>query len=104
MQKCVIVCLLKFIHSKNSLMYNQFATNSTQGVITMNMINVDSSAIQSIGYDAQTKVMQVKFHKNPKTYNFCNVPPHIFNSFLNAPSKGTFYDTYIKGNYQCPGY
>ncbi|MGH1601579.1 KTSC domain-containing protein [Campylobacter majalis] len=70
----------------------------------MDMIKVTSSAIEEIGYNELTQEMRVKFHKNPVTYSFCGVPKHIFYSFLNAPSKGTFYDVYIKGRYRCPGF
>lgn len=67
----------------------------------MNMTPVVSSAIQEIGYDETTQTMKVKFVEGDTTYIFCNVPKHVFSSFLNASSKGIFYHERIKGRYPC---
>lgn len=66
----------------------------------MNMIPVNSSAISSIGYDPISKGMKVMF-KQGKTYDFCNVPQHIFDSFISSTSKGIYYNSYIRDRYQC---
>ncbi len=66
----------------------------------MNMINVKSSAISSIGYDALTKKMKIKF-KYGHAYSFCSVPEEIYKNFLNSSSKGTFYQKHIKDKFNC---
>lgn len=66
----------------------------------MDMIRVRSTAIRAIGYDPGTMRMKITFNGG-HTYDFCRVPEHIFQTFLNAGSKGRYYDTYIKGRYQC---
>jgi len=66
----------------------------------MDMIRVSSSAISAIGYEEATGRMAVSF-KQGKTYTFCRVPRSVFQAFLHAPSKGTYYDQHIRDRYQC---
>ena len=66
----------------------------------MEMIPVNSSAISAIGYDSQTSRMNIEFQQGD-TYYYCNVPQQIFVNFLNAYSKGRYYDQYIKDRYRC---
>jgi hypothetical protein len=66
----------------------------------MNMIPVRSSAISAVGYDAATRRMKIRFTQG-WTYDFCNVPQHIFDGLLRAPSKGTYYNNHIRDRYQC---
>ena len=64
------------------------------------MISVNSEAISKIGYDSETMRMKIMF-KQGKSYTFCRVPQNLFDRFLNASSKGRFYDHYINGRYHC---
>lgn len=66
----------------------------------MEMISVSSSAISAIGYDPASRQMKIKF-KQGETYDFCNVPEHIFNGLISASSKGTYYNDHIRDRYQC---
>ncbi|MFZ2986609.1 KTSC domain-containing protein [Ideonella sp.] len=66
----------------------------------MQMIPVSSSAISAIGYDPATRRMQIRF-KQGDTYTFCGVPQQVFSSFLAAGSKGRYFESYIRGRYQC---
>ena len=66
----------------------------------MEMLRVNSSAISAIGYDPGSKRMRIKF-TNGNTYDFCNVPEHVFNGLLKASSKGTYYTDHVKDRYQC---
>ena len=60
------------------------------------MHGVESSNIESIGYDEGN--LYVKFH-NGGTYQYSNVPEDIYFQFLNAESKGKFLHANIKGKY-----
>lgn len=60
------------------------------------MIEVDSSAIRAIGYHAGT--MTVLFHSG-RDYDFPDFPYAVFLEFLNAPSKGEYFNHYIRGKY-----
>lgn len=66
----------------------------------MQMIRVNSSAIQAVGYDPQMRRMKITFAQG-HTYEFCGVPQHIFDGFLCAESKGGYYNDHIKDRYQC---
>lgn len=66
----------------------------------MDMVRVNSSAITAIGYDPATSRMKITF-KQGRTYDFCRVPSHVHQSFMNANSKGSYYDNFIKDRYQC---
>lgn len=66
----------------------------------MEMISVRSSAMRAIGYDPITHRMKIRFEQG-HTYDFCAVPQHIFDGLLNAGSKETYYNDYIRDRYQC---
>ena len=56
----------------------------------MNMINIESnsSLIDAIGYDEETKTMRVRYKSSGSTYEYSNVPKESFEAVLNADSKG----------------
>lgn len=66
----------------------------------MNMIPVRSSAINAIGYDANTKQLGIQFTSHSIVYIFYHVPFQVFNELMAAPSKGDYYHRYIEGNYK----
>jgi hypothetical protein len=63
------------------------------------MIYVDSSNIEAVGYDDDTQELYVKFLSGGY-YIYHDVPPGIFNELLYAPSKGSYMNREIKGVYQ----
>ncbi len=64
-------------------------------------INVRSSAIRKIGYDADTNRMYIDFEDSDPYYTYCRVPESIFRSFVAARSVGSFYHQNIKDRYDC---
>lgn len=62
------------------------------------MIAVSSSNVESIGYDADTQTLQIRF-LNGGVYIYRNVPPMEFDQLLNAPSIGSYLNRNIKGIY-----
>lgn len=66
----------------------------------MDMIRVSSRAIASIGYELNSQRMQIKFSQG-QTYSFCRVPQHVFDGLLASGSKGSYYDSHIRGKYSC---
>ena len=62
------------------------------------MILIESKAIEALGYDVDEKQMHVKFHSG-KTYVYESVSQNTFNSFVIAPSAGSFYHENISGQY-----
>ena len=56
---------------------------------------VSSSNIMSAGYDAQSETLEIEF-KNGTVYQFFNVSVAIYDAFMQAPSKGQYFNAYIK--------
>lgn len=66
----------------------------------MEMQRVNSRAIQAIGYDPVSWRLRIRFEKGD-TYDFCGVPSDLYERFMRAPSKGSFYNDHIRDRYQC---
>jgi hypothetical protein len=58
-----------------------------------------SSSIKSAGYDSQTMTMEVAF-VNETVYQYFDVPEHIFQGLLSAPSAGAYLNSFVKGAYR----
>jgi hypothetical protein len=60
-----------------------------------------SSAVSSIGYNEEQKVMSVEFIDRDRVYWFSNVPYEIFVEFVQGGeygSVGTYYHKQVRGN------
>lgn len=58
---------------------------------------VQSSNIEAIGHDADSKILTVRF-RNGSTYAYQNVESDIFLKILDAPSVGSAFHSLIKVN------
>jgi hypothetical protein len=58
-----------------------------------------SSTIARIGYDDESLTLTVEFITSG-TYNYFDVPPHVFEAMRNAPSKGQYLAQQVKGSYR----
>lgn len=65
----------------------------------MYRIQVNSSNIQSIGYDASLAVLEVEFTSGD-VYQYFNVPEYLHQQFLHASSHGQFLADNIRYNYR----
>lgn len=65
----------------------------------MEMIPVDSSNIEAVGYDVDSSTLQVEF-KNGGTYQYFDVPERVFNELQHAASVGGYLASAIKGTYR----
>lgn len=60
--------------------------------------DVESTCIDSWDYDPTTLDLDVYFVSNPsKAYRFPGVPKSVIKRWINAPSKGQFYQRVIRG-------
>lgn len=59
---------------------------------------VSSSNLLSIAYDKDKKMLEVAF-KNGSLYQYMEVPEQLYLALMSAPSKGKFFNSYIKNNY-----
>lgn len=60
---------------------------------------VDSSNIESIGYDSSMQELHVRFLKSGETYVYYNVEEWVFVEMIQAESKGRYLNMNIKGIY-----
>ncbi|OOQ58208.1 KTSC domain-containing protein [Mucilaginibacter pedocola] len=66
----------------------------------MQRIPVQSSALQSIGYDAETLTLELEFKENSGVWQYFNFKPAVLKKFLRSVSLGNFFVTHIKGKYR----
>jgi hypothetical protein len=62
------------------------------------MIYVDSSNIEQVGYDGDTMELHVIF-KDGSLYVYTNVPVQVYEGLLGAASKGSYLNREVKGVY-----
>ncbi len=65
----------------------------------MTMTPVKSSNIHSVGYDAPTETMRVRFLSGA-THQYRPVPGWAHRSFVNAPSIGSHFAEHVRGRYE----
>ena len=63
------------------------------------MIYVDSSNVEAIGYDNDSQELHVQF-VGGHLYVYSDVPREVFDGLMYAPSKGSFLNREVKGVYQ----
>ena len=63
------------------------------------MIFVDSTTIEAIGYDSASRELHVRFVKSGETYVYYDVDEWEFEEFKGADSKGIFLNTNIKSRH-----
>lgn len=61
-------------------------------------MQVESAAIQEIDYDAERSKLLVRFQSGER-YVYVGVPGEVHRSFLEADSKGRFFQAEIRDNY-----
>ena len=61
---------------------------------------VKSSALQSIGYDAENHILELEFREHSGVWQYLNFKPAAYKKFVNSESLGNFFVTRIKGKYE----
>ena len=59
---------------------------------------VDSSNIESIGYDNLSCVLEVEL-KSGRIYQYFDVPEHVYSELKNASSVGGYFNQNIRNNF-----
>ncbi len=59
---------------------------------------VQSSNIASVGYDPESQLLEVEF-KDGAVYRYLGVPASLYQSLMQAPSKGTFLHEQVKDRF-----
>lgn len=58
-----------------------------------------SSFVNRICYQSENEYVVVLLKRT--YYHYCRFPPTLVQQWLNASSKGRFYNAYVKGEYDC---
>lgn len=62
------------------------------------MIGVSSSSVEAVGYEPTAAELWVQFNGG-RIYIYDEVPQHVFDALLYAPSKGTYINQQVKPVY-----
>lgn len=60
----------------------------------MERVNVESSMIEAVGYDPDSKELEVAFNSG-EIYRYADVPRAIYEGLLAADSKGQFMHAHV---------
>ena len=66
----------------------------------MNRQPVSSSNISSIGYDPESRTLEIEFLSGGGIYQYFNVPESIYNALMAKSSYGSYFHRHIKDQYQ----
>lgn len=64
----------------------------------MERVLVESSNIESVGYDNYSETLELEF-KNKHIYQFFGVPPSIHNKLVNAESVGRTFNETVRNKF-----
>jgi len=60
-----------------------------------------STCFSEVGYDPDWAVLVVRFRDSGSVYTYSDFPQDQWDTFIAADSLGSWYNTYIKGQYDC---
>ena len=60
---------------------------------------LSSSNLSEVGYDSPTQTLEICF-KSGRTYQYFDVPEHIYMDLKNAGSPGGYLSREVKGRYR----
>jgi hypothetical protein len=66
----------------------------------MNMVVVDSTSIDAIGYDQATSTLYVRLKRDNQTYQYFEVPAIVHTRFMESDSKGVYFNAEIRPKYR----
>ena len=64
----------------------------------MQLTTVESSMIHAVGYEPETRTLEVVFNSG-KTYQYYDVPPEEYEGLMDAESKGSYMRSNIIDGY-----
>ena len=66
--------------------------------IPMDRQPVSSSNIRSVGYEPETRILEVEFHGG-RSYQYSGVPEGVYRGLMLADSKGSYFHKHIRERY-----
>uniref|UniRef100_A0A6M3KJ32 Putative RNA binding domain protein n=1 Tax=viral metagenome TaxID=1070528 RepID=A0A6M3KJ32_9ZZZZ len=68
--------------------------------MTVNMQQIESSSISSIGYHEGDEILFVTFKKKGAAWTYKNVPKDVYESLIKSKSVGKYFHEVIKPSYE----
>ncbi len=65
----------------------------------MHRTKVDSSNLDSVGYDSDNDILEIQF-KSSGIYHFFGVPFQRYQELMSASSHGRYFNQHIKNKYR----
>jgi len=65
----------------------------------MNVQPVASANVTAVGYDEPSLTLEVHFSSGA-IYQYFDLPRSTYDDLMNAPSKGQYFNLYIRNNYR----
>ncbi len=65
----------------------------------MNITAVESTTLAAVAYDEAPEILQREF-RSSAVYRYFGVPAPVYEELLAAPSKGTYFNRAIRGNFR----
>ncbi|GAC1516731.1 MAG: KTSC domain-containing protein [Gemmatimonadaceae bacterium] len=65
----------------------------------MDRVPVESKSIRAIGYDSDTRVLEIEF-RSGGVYDYADVPVGVYEAMLRAESKATFFRAEVRERFQ----
>ncbi len=60
---------------------------------------VESSLIRSVGYDLAGSILEIELIEPNHLYTFYDVPFSVYDELMDAPSKGKYFNEFIRDLY-----
>ena len=64
----------------------------------MKLTLVESTTLATVAYDADRQLLQIEF-RDRTTYRYRRVPADVHAGLLHAPSKGSYFNRVIRGQF-----
>ncbi len=65
------------------------------GVVRTDRVPVQSRSLASVRYNPETSTLEIEF-LNGSIYQYFGVPRDVYENLLNAASKGSYFDQYVR--------
>lgn len=84
-------------------MYKKYINKKTRkiGALMIDWINVNSSKIRRIAFNAELKMMYIDFVESTVDIPYQGISEATFKEFSNAKNIDNYYELFIKDKYPC---
>ena len=65
----------------------------------MTWLQLDSRMLSSVAYDAEKRILHLRFRKTGDIYRYFEFPPADYQVFLDAESRGRFFLAHIRDRF-----